>query len=332
MKMESIRWCAAVAIAASCLLTQTLNGQTSLQFTNIRMLTNKEVALSIQYTNGANYRVSTSSDLFDWANMLTFTGNVSSLSFTDSAAPYLNPRIYRAEKLTNGFALTGDHLTTTNGDVVIRPLYHASFVMKWQDKIIYNDPDTINPSPYPSLPKADLILVSHAHGDHFDVPTLTSLTNTNTVIIVSRIVYASSSLNSSLRAISIQLTNGMSTNVMGLNVEAVPAYNIPPFPINHVKGDGNGYVLTIGGKRLYMAGDTSDVLEMRNLQNIDVAFLPMNYQFTMSVTNAADAVRQFRPAVVYPYHYSGSPAGDVNDFKRRVGQDLGIEVRLRKWY
>jgi L-ascorbate metabolism protein UlaG (beta-lactamase superfamily) len=330
MKMELIWWRALATVAGCVVIEASLNGQTSLQFTNVRVLTNKEVALSLQYTNGANYRVSTSSDLLDWANMLTFTGNVSSLSFTDTAAPYLNQRIYRAEKLAEANALTGDHLTTTNGDVVIHPIYHASFVMSWNGKTIYNDPAP--PGSFAGFPKADLIFVSHAHGDHFSVSTLNSLTNTNTIIIVSRIVYNNANFNSSLRAISILLTNGASTNVMGLKVEAIPAYNLPPIPINHVQGDGDGYVLTIGGKRIYMAGDTSDIPEMRSLQNIDVAFIPMNVQFTMSVTSAASAVREFRPAVVYSYHYSGNPPGDVGDFKRQVGQDLGIEVRLRKWY
>jgi L-ascorbate metabolism protein UlaG (beta-lactamase superfamily) len=125
------------------------------------------------------------------------------------------------------------------------------------------------------------------------------------------------------------LANGGSTNYLGMTIDAIPAYNFTAS--YHPPGVGNGYVLTIAGKRLYMAGDTEDVPEMRALRNIDAAFLPMNLPFTMTVTNAASAVREFRPAVVYPYHYqgSGSTPGDINVFKRLVGQDLGIEVRLR---
>jgi len=104
----------------------------------------------------------------------------------------------------------------------------------------------------------------------------------------------------------------------------VPAYNS-----NHPKGRGNGYVLTIGGKRIYMSGDTGDIPETRALQDIDVSFVCMNLPFTMSVDQASDVVRAFRPKVVYPYHYSQS---NVNSFKQKVGTDLGVEVRLRKWY
>src|SRR5262245_14000484 len=112
MKRQLMRWSAAMALAVGWVTAgSSLKGQTDLQFTNIRMLTNKEVALTLQYSNGANYRVSTSSNLVEWPNLLTFTGNVSSLSFTDSATPYLNQRMYRAEQLPTGFALAGDHLT-----------------------------------------------------------------------------------------------------------------------------------------------------------------------------------------------------------------------------
>src|SRR5437660_592249 len=134
-----------------------------------------------------------------------------------------------------------------------------------------------------------------------------------------------------LRAVTTVLTNGATTNVMGMRIDAIPAYNISN--ANHPLGVGNGYVLTIGGKRIYIAGDTEDVPAMRALQNIDVAFLSINRPYTMDVASAVSAAREFRPAVVYPYHYSPStPVTDLNLFKRGVGQDLGIEVRLRKWY
>ena len=131
------------------------------------------------------------------------------------------------------------------------------------------------------------------------------------------------------KSLTIVLTNGASTNVLGLTVEAVSAYNFPTNqPIYHSQGNRNGYVATIGGKRLYLAGDTRDVPEMRALANIDVAFVCMNLPFTMTVDAAASAARQFQPRVVYPYPFSSS---DVNRFKQLVGTDLGIEVRLRKW-
>jgi L-ascorbate metabolism protein UlaG (beta-lactamase superfamily) len=97
----------------------------------------------------------------------------------------------------------------------------------------------------------------------------------------------------------------------------------------HGKGRGNGYVLTFGNVRVYVAGDTEDIPEMRALRNIDVAFVPMNLPFTMTPEQAADAVREFRPRIVYPYHYGES---DVATFIRLVGRDVGVEVRERNWY
>ena len=327
-----MKWLTIFVVAAGWLSAPNVeSAETNLQFTGIRVLTNNEVALSIGFSNGPTYRISTSSELPSWANMVTLPGSGGSLSVTDSAAPYLSQRFYRVEPTPTN-ALTGDHLTTADGDVVIHPIFHATFVMSWKGKMIYNDPRPVNGFSYSTLPKADLILVSHDHSDHFSASTLNSLTNSNTVIVVSRIVYNNSSFNTSLKAMSILLTNGASANVMGLTVDAVPAYNFSGSTIYHPKGDGNGYILTIGGKRIYIAGDTQDTVELKALRNIDVAFLPMNLPFTMSVTNAAIAVREIRPGVVYPYHYdSGTVPGDVNDFKRRVGQDLGIEVRLRKF-
>jgi L-ascorbate metabolism protein UlaG (beta-lactamase superfamily) len=116
---------------------------------------------------------------------------------------------------------------------------------------------------------------------------------------------------------------------MGMTIEAVPAYND-----NHPRGNGNGYVVTIGGKRIYISGDTGNTPEMRALPNIDVAFLCVNLPFTMSVTDAAGALRAFRPRVVYPYHYrnSGGTFSDLEALRQMIGTDLGIELRARRWY
>ena len=166
------------------------------------------------------------------------------------------------------------------------------------------------------------LLISHDHGDHFDQTALNILTNVGCQIIAPQIVRNQMSLQ--LQALTTVLTNGMTTNLLGLHVEAVPAYNA-----NHPRGNGNGYVVTMGGQRFYMSGDTGGTPEMRALPNIDVAFVCMNLPFTMSIPEAVTNVRAFRPRVVYPYHYSSS---DVNLFKRQVSNDLNIEVRLRKWY
>jgi L-ascorbate metabolism protein UlaG (beta-lactamase superfamily) len=221
--------------------------------------------------------------------------------------------------------ITGDHLATTNGDLVIHPINHASFVMRWNGKTIYNDPVGAA-TLYADVPRADLILITHIHSDHFSTTTLNSVTGATCIVHAPQAV--ANSMGASLRALTTVMTNNTSTNVLGIGIDAVPAYNA-----NHPLGTGNGYVLTLGGKRIYIAGDTGDIPEMRALTNIDVAFVPMNLPFTMSVSSAASAVRAFRPKTVYPYHYSPStPTSDVNLFKSLVGADLGIEVRLRKWY
>ena len=183
--------------------------------------------------------------------------------------------------------------------------------------------------PIPDLPKADLILVTHAHGDHFNAQTLEALRGPGCVIITSQNVYSQSSMTAALRSITAVLGYGAATNVLGLQIQAVPAYNS-----YHPTNTGNGYIITIGGKRIYIAGDTGEIAEMRTLSNIDVAFVPMNIPFTMAVSNAANIVRDFRPKVVYPYHFRNQDGtfANLSDFKQRLGQDLAIEARLRKWY
>ena len=131
------------------------------------------------------------------------------------------------------------------------------------------------------------------------------------------------------------LANGEKTEAEGIAVEAVPAYNTTPGKEKfHPKGRDNGYVLTMGGKRVYIAGDTEDTAEMRALKGIDVAFLPMNLPYTMSVEKAADAIRQFKPKIVYPYHYRSGDGtkADLEELKKLVGKDSGVEIRVRDWY
>ena len=153
---------------------------------------------------------------------------------------------------------------------------------------------------------------------------------TNTIIIVPQSVYTG--LSAAQKTNAIVLTYGGSTNVMGLTVEAVHAYNNSG-TIYHPLGSAVGYVLTIGGQRIYFSGDTGNVPEIRALPSIDVAFLCMNMPFTMTANDATNAVRAFRPRIVYPYHYREGSSTTTNAayFKKALGTDLGIEVRLRKW-
>jgi len=166
-------------------ITLSAAGQTNFQFSNVRVLTNRELALTLNPSNAQFVRVDTSVDLSGWQGLVTLPTGSGSLSITDSAAPYLNQRIYRAQQLTNANTLTGDYLTTTNGEMMIHPISHATFLITWQGKAIYNDP-TNGAAAYPGLPKADLILVTHAHGDHFNAQTLEALRGPGCVIITSQ--------------------------------------------------------------------------------------------------------------------------------------------------
>ena len=222
--------------------------------------------------------------------------------------------------------LTGDRVTTSKGNLILHPINHATLALGWSSKTIYVDP--VGPlERYAGLPDASAILVTDIHADHLSADTLGALLREGTVLIVPQAV--KDQLPAALQARAQVLANGQTTQVEDLGVEALPMYNLTPGRDFHAKGRGNGYVLSAGGRRVYIAGDTEDTTEMRALTGIDVAFVPMNLPYTMTVQQAADAVRAFKPGVVYPYHYRGS---DVAEFSRLVGTDVGVEVRLREWY
>jgi L-ascorbate metabolism protein UlaG (beta-lactamase superfamily) len=290
-------------------------------FSAPEIFTNREARLRLTVPTGTSARVDASTNLIDWHGFIT-TG-AGSITHTDTFGPFVPLRFYRAEQLA-ATAVTGDHLATTNGDVIIRPVVHASFLIKWNDVVIYNDPDTGN---YTGLPKGQLILIGHEHSDHWDATTINNIKATNAVIVANQDVY--NQFSAALRTSTVILGNGDTTNLFGIHIEAVPAYNG-----NHPQGSDNGYVLTIGGRRIYMSGDTGDIPETRALQNIDVAFLSMNVPFTMTVQQAASVTRAFAPKVIYPYHYRNGDGtfANLNTFKTLVGTDLPIEVRFRKWY
>lgn len=310
----------ALVAALAFLGISPLRGQTP-GFAHPAVQTNREVLLGLGSVSNQNYRLQVSTNLADWHSLATIQ-STGLLWHTDTAAPFHGQRFYRAfQDATN--ALTGDHLPTAAGEVVMHLFGHASFLLQWSNRNIYVDP-TATTYVSQGFPRADLILVTHDHNDHYSRNALNGLTNANTVIIAPLVIWTNlRSSSSPLTNLLVTLTNGAATTWQGAGVEAVPAYNA-----NHPKGRGNGYVLTIGGVRFYISGDTSDTVEMQALPNIDYAFLCMDGQFNMNITNAAAATRTFRPKVVYPYHYnSANPA----IYKQLVGADLGIEVRLRKW-
>jgi len=224
-----------------------------------------------------------------------------------------------------------DKIATSKGDAEIVPIEHATFVLKWDGKTVFVDP-VGGGDRFKDCGKPDLILVTDIHGDHLNADTLKAVAAAETKIIAPAAVVEK--LGDEEKAKAVKLANGEKTKVGEIEVEAIPMYNLTEERKQfHTKGRGNGYVVTLGGKRLYISGDTEDIPEMRKLKDIDAAFVCMNLPFTMEVEKAADAVLEFKPKVVYPYHYRGRPAvSDVGKFKELVAKDKSIEVRLLKWY
>lgn len=299
------------------------------EFVGTQWLPSREVVLLLSAPPGDWIRVERSTDLKKWDpfQTLQFPASTEPLGITDSTAPSNTvAQFYRARSAPDGETLAGDHLVTDDGDVLIHPVNHASFVLRWKERMIYND-HVGGSAPFSQLPPADLVLVSHQHGDHFHAATLSAVLGPEGVIIAPAAVFGM--MSSALQARTTPLANGESTNVLGLTVEAVPAYNN-----NHPRGAGNGYVITIAGRRLYVSGDTGAIVETRALRDIDVAFLSMNVPFTMNVQEAASVARDFRPRVLYPYHYRNQNGtfADLNVLKEEIGPDAGVAIRPRDWY
>ncbi len=233
-------------------------------------------------------------------------------------------------------SLSGDQIATGNGNLVIHPINHATFLMQWNGKTIYVDP-VGGGKRFADLPKPDLVLVTHIHSDHFDPATLAAIVPVGDKLTIIAPASVAEKFPETLRGKTKvkTLANGEKTEVVGIAIEAVPAYNTTPEKAKfHPKGRDNGYVLSMGGKKIYIAGDTEDTAEMRALKGIDVAFLPMNLPYTMTVQKAAEAIRQFKPKIVYPYHYRSGDAkkADLEELKKLVGNDSGVEIRVRGWY
>lgn len=219
-------------------------------------------------------------------------------------------------------------LQTPKGPVSLDIVQHASFVLRWNGQTIYVDP--VGPADrYASLPPPDLILITHAHSDHLSLSTLAGLDTGKATVVEPQSV--ADKLGATYGKAQHVMANGDTFKTHGLRIEAVPMYNLPgKKTIYHPKGWGNGYLLTLAGKRIYISGDTEGTKEMRALRHIDLAFVCMNLPYTMDVQEAAKAVLAFKPAAVYPYHYRGQ---NTETFKRLVNAgDPAIDVRLRDWY
>ncbi len=284
---------------------------------------------------------------------LTFapSGDQNTLYVCNFAAPRLlgNP-LYAGLLKLNLATRSLTPVAYFNQEVIIshpRHSHHAAVVMQWGNRTIYADPSVVGqgfdaPTVFQNFPAPDLIVITHIHADHFDMNTLKAVAQPSTVIVAPQSVF--DLMPDPFKALTRVMANGDTIEKVGVGIEAIPSYNLDPKTPFHPKGRDNGYVLTLAGKRIYIPGDTEDTPEMRALKNIDVAFLPMNPPFTMDVDHAASAAREFKPKVVYPFHYHGrkpTAAGfdlaafltsDVARFKELVGTDAGVEVRLRPWY
>jgi len=216
-----------------------------------------------------------------------------------------------------------DTIKTSAGDLKITFIGHGTLIFTFGGKIIHVDPFS-EMADYTKLPKADIILLTHEHRDHLDPKALGILRTEKTIIVLTK-------------TCAKQVEGGIVMNhgdvkfIEGLKIEAVPAYNIihkrdtgQPF---HPKGIGNGYIITFGDKRVYVAGDTENIPEMKELKGIDIAFLPMNLPYTMTPEMVADAAKAFKPRILYPYHYGDTDTSKLLDLLKSTKE---IEVRIRK--
>jgi len=223
-----------------------------------------------------------------------------------------------------GFAEAGfeeDVIPTSAGDLTITFIGHGTLMFTFNGKTIHVDPVS-READYTKMLQADLILVTHEHGDHLDPDVIEILRKESTDIVLSgkcaEVVQG-----------GIVMENGDVRSIGALKIEAVPAYNIVHKRDNgqpyHLQGEGNGYVITFGDKRVYVAGDTENTPEMKALKGIDIAFLPMNLPYTMTLEMVADAAQAFRPKILYPYHYGST---DTARLVELLKAEEGIEVRI----
>jgi len=216
-----------------------------------------------------------------------------------------------------------DVIKTSGGDLEITCIGHGTLMFRCGGLVIHVDPVS-QYADYAKLSKADIILVTHEHGDHLDKEAIAKLTGQQTVLLLSGA--CAKQIQS-----GVVMKNGDVKEIKGLKIEAVPAYNVvhvrkPGQPF-HPKGVGNGYVITFADKRVYVAGDTENVPEMAKLAGVDVAFLPMNLPYTMTPKMVADAVRVLKPKIVYPYHFGNT---DTSELVKLLKDNKNVEVRIRK--
>jgi L-ascorbate metabolism protein UlaG (beta-lactamase superfamily) len=219
--------------------------------------------------------------------------------------------------------LEKDIIKTSAGNLEITFIGHGTLMFKFGGKVIHVDPWT-DLADYTKLPQADLIMITHEHRDHLDLKAVEMIRTGKTAVFCPKISAAQ------VKGATV-MNNGDVKTFEGLEVKAVPAYNLihkrdngQPF---HPRGDGNGYIFAFGGKKVYVGGDTENIPEMKELKGIDIAFLPMNLPYTMTPEMVADAAKAFRPKILYPYHYGET---DTSKLVAWLKDEKEIEVRIRK--
>ena len=215
---------------------------------------------------------------------------------------------------------------TSFNNIHFTPINHGTFVIEIEESTVFIDP-VGDIKLFETFTKPDIILITDIHGDHLDIELVNKLKTEKTQIIAPKAVFDQ-------LKIGTILNNGDTIKIGNIKVEAIPMYNLSEERANfHQKGRGNGYVISALEKRIYISGDTEDIPEMRQLKDIDFAFVCMNLPYTMTIEQAASAVLDFKPKVVIPFHYRGKGGlSDVEKFAQMVSSNTAIEVKLLKWY
>jgi L-ascorbate metabolism protein UlaG (beta-lactamase superfamily) len=243
---------------------------------------------------------------------------------TNAASPAASPQqTSTPNQASTPGAAASKPSVSEDGDIRVTAFTHASFQLEYGGRVIHVDPTSAGD--YAAAKPADLVLVTDIHQDHLDPAAIARVRKPGAPVV------APAAAADKIESPTV-IANGETKSVAGISIEAVPMYNIQRGPsagqLFHPKGRGNGYVLTLGARRVYIAGDTECTDEMRALKNIDLAFVPMNLPYTMPPSEAAECVKAFRPKAVYPYHYRGQ---DPEEFKAALKGEP-IEVRLLEWY
>ncbi|MCB9589753.1 MAG: MBL fold metallo-hydrolase [Polyangiaceae bacterium] len=224
---------------------------------------------------------------------------------------------------TDGAKVT-DTLETSAGPVTFSPIYHGTLAIGFKGKTIVVDPYSSAPKGW--LPKADLVLITDIHPDHYDPKAIEEVKKDSTIFVAPKVV------TDKLEGAK-PLANGEETKELDIGIRAVPMYNLKRGPeegkLFHDKGRGNGYVLTFGDKHVYLSGDTECTDEMKALKDIDLAFVCMNLPYTMPPDEAAVCIKAFKPKLIIPYHYRGS---DLSKLETALEGTEGVKLEKRDFY